>query len=351
MQEDQSNCFFNYVPGYSIYLTYRDFRTPDLSVPSLEEADVYSLKLTDKPTEVEKQSASALFERINKKNLTRDSLITLVKKNSLIKQNTIEVIKGISLNPECPTVVLSQGGVPSEKPYGLLMGYSFMRNANFPPNCICITHNPKATRRRFSFGLKNDRIPLEVIQKEILTYQHGPTIHIGDCIGAYKLLKLAADDIHKLDTLILISPYVSVKNFIKQIADSYVAPYLGNVAYPLLNSVFKWYLPNYSDTEDNLEQELEQIKNKKILIIYHVNDKQVNRGQIDTLIGKLKQNNECYLHVSSEETNKNHGAPLLNLPSISNVINAFYKKYKLPCFEEMAIKGEPLLNVAQQMAL
>ena len=228
---------------------------------------------------------------------------------------------------------------------GIVAAYTHSRDNIIPMPCVAFDH--QSDRKRFNFGQKLDQECLKTIYDTATKNNpHAKITFIGDCVGGLTTLGFIANNpetTKKVDTIVLESLTPSARGLIKQISDSYVKKYLGKYAHPILNSFFKWYLPNYKEKRDNLIKITHNITGKKIIIYHLATDTVVSSESIDELVKKLRENNDVYLVILQPEDFEGkapYHSRLTPAKKVQQTTHAFYKKYNIVHDKKLAQKGK-----------
>ncbi len=245
--------------------------------------------------------------------------------------------------------------VPGFQPQGLPQkgGGAICAYATIRENLIhspCISFDYPDTRLSANYAQTVDLQCLTTILSKIP--QDKKIVQIGASRGATVLLKhelLNKTERHPA-ALVLESPFLSLKDTVMRL----IKKTLYNIPIPsfLVLTAFNWLYPQYNAKEDNLQELLLNInKDVPIFIVHLKDDPYVSNESMFCLVNTLAQvNKEIHLLVLNDPSKKARHGKLNIMKPFQQAANAFYKKYELPCNEELATEGATLLDDAKKNA-
>ncbi len=218
---------------------------------------------------------------------------------------------------------------------------------NLINNAPCVTFDYPDDPLYFNFGQNLDVSCLKTVWNYTIRKKDNPSIvAIGDCRGGKALLNFATTRPEQLKALILMSPFISDKDLIDQIAKNHIKwlPWSNHILF----NFFKFYFPSFDPNKDDLIGKIHKIDSALPIFIGHrKNDFLVSDTSMRRLLQELKKagNKDLYLLVVSDD-NATHSriSPILDLQYAAN---AFLAAYELPHDPELAQKGQLLLEKAK----
>ena len=158
----------------------------------------------------------------------------------LINKTDKKVIvrKGIAIKPhEHDTVFICSRGYAKrdavlanddlelvKKGGGAIAAHMLFKN-NIIDDAPCITFDYPDDRAHFNFGQEIDVACLQAVwDATIAAHPNVRIVGIGDCRGAKALLSFATRHPKNLVALVLISPFVTTRDMIEQLAKNYLTP-------------------------------------------------------------------------------------------------------------------------------
>lgn len=181
--------------------------------------------------------------------------------------------------------------------------------------------------------------------------QNSKAIFIGTYRGATNLLKneLLNQTLHRPVSMILESPFFSIKDVSKQISLKcrIKFPFLANLAY----KSFCWLHPNFNPLEDNLEELLTHNKiseTTSILLIHLKDDPMVSDAAMFTIAKLLSSHNtNIHLLILEDSTKTFRHGQLQRSEKCQQVVNSFYRYYNLPHDNALATAGEHIFSTTK----
>lgn len=238
-------------------------------------------------------------------------------------------------------------GLP-QKGGGVLSAYITLRE-NFI-HTPCVSFDYPDARQSANFAQTVDLQCLDIVIRG--ASKEKKIILMGTSKGATTALKhelLNKTDIHPAG-LILESPFLCLKDTILRLIKTAIF----NLPFPsyLAFSAFNWFYPHYNPQEDNLEKLLINInKDIPIFIVHLNNDSYVSNESMFCIVKTMAaKNKNIHLLVLHDPTKKTKHGKLTVIKPFQQAVNAFYKKYDLPCNEELAQEGETVLADAKKNA-
>lgn len=353
------------------------YKTISNNQPTEEAAYVFTLQTLNKNTHNDKEKALASYglkefiQQAQQNNVPNQACIRVYAKSQQkvptwhevlgIKHNntspkeqidTILVSKGIPKLPEDCIAIFSRGFVFSNNMKdsnpreggGIRTVYTKIRENILPMPCVAFDYPDD--KKRFDLAQELNQSYLRFIYDK--TQEQNPQAKIvlmGNCVGALNILKFVNSDPKNLEAIILLSPIVSGKELIRQIARSYVEPYLGGLAHPILSSLFTFRYPNYDSKKEEEFVNVNNIRKKKILIGHVPGDKLTSDASITQLVAKLQNNNTVYFFAitPSEDASVDH-SHIAQTKKFQQIAHAFFKKCDLPHNPDLAFEGRELLE-------
>lgn len=221
---------------------------------------------------------------------------------------------------------------------------------NLVHNAPCVTFDYPDDPPYFNFGQSLDVSCLKAVWDYTTRKKDNPSIvAIGDCRGGKALLNFATTRPPQLKAMILMSPFISDKDLIDQIAKNHIKwlPWSNRILF----NFFKFYFPSFDPNQDDLMEKIHKIDPALPIFIGHrKNDFLVSDASMRRLLQELKKagNKNLYLLVVSDD-NATHSriSPILDLQYAAN---AFLAAYDLPHDPQLAQRGEGLLEKAKKTA-
>ncbi|HJZ24047.1 MAG TPA: hypothetical protein VJ201_06325 [Candidatus Babeliales bacterium] len=218
---------------------------------------------------------------------------------------------------------------------------------NLVHDAPCITFDYPDDPHYFNFGQNLDVSCLKTVWNYATRKKDNPSIiAIGDCRGGKALLNFATTRPTQLKAMILMSPFISDKDLIDQIAKNHIKwlPWSNHILF----NFFKFYFPSFDPNQDDLIGKIHKIDPELPIFIGHrKNDFLVSDTSMRRLLHELKKagNKDLYLLVVSDD-NATHSriSPILDLQYAAN---AFLAAYELPHNPQLAQKGQLLLEQAK----
>ncbi len=180
----------------------------------------------------------------------------------------------------------------------------------------------------FTFGQTRAINMLKAIYNEILNQNpNAQIVLVGDCRGAKVALEWATRRPRNLNSLVLLSPFVSAR----EISDHMGKNYLPSILRPLLYPFFKALLKKYDEKKDDLYDRLSAIDpNIPVFIAHRMNDAVISLETVESLRQHLKDaGNEKVDMIKVYDTTCKHSR-LNGNKDVQKAVNKFYKKHKLP---------------------
>lgn len=231
----------------------------------------------------------------------------------------------------------------------IIEGHMLIKD-NLIHNAPCVTFDYPDDPLYFNFGQNLDVSCLQTVWKHVTNKKNNPSIvAIGDCRGGKALLSFATTRPPQLKAMILMSPFISDKDLINQIAKNHIKwlPWSDRILF----NFFRFYFPSFDPNQDNLIERIHKIDPSLPIFIGHrKNDFLVS----DTIMKKLLQilrktgNKDLYLLIVSDN-NATHSR-ISPIPELQYAANAFLAAYELPHDPQLAAKGQVLLEKAKMVA-
>lgn len=212
---------------------------------------------------------------------------------------------------------------------------------------IFFVHNDN--RRVFNFGQDTDQANIDFIYHQAADKN---VIFHGLCRGATAILGWMQhyESSTNVRAIILESPAVSLKAACHDTGMCY-----GNSAITgvLTHALLSFYYPNYDSQKAEKQKEIEPLHIAKDVPIFIGNIKQdtvTSDKTVTTLVKELrkKSQNPIYYFICDDPTLVH--AQLSKSKTYQQAVNAFLKKYNLPCDETLAEQGKELLENARLYA-
>jgi len=214
----------------------------------------------------------------------------------------------------------------------------------------CITFDYPDDPLYFNFGQTLDVSCLQTVWNHIIHKKNNPSIiAIGDCRGGKALLNFATTRPAQLKAMILMSPFISDKDLIDQIAKNHIKwlPWSNRILF----NFFRFYFPSFDPNQDDLIEKIHKIDPALPIFIGHrKNDFLVSNTSLKNLLQMLRKtgNKDLYLLIVSDD-NATHSR-ISPIPDLQYAANAFLAAYELPHNPELAQKGQLLLEQAKVTA-
>lgn len=221
---------------------------------------------------------------------------------------------------------------------------------NLVHNAPCITFDYPDDPRYFNFGQNLDVSCLKTVWHYATRKKDNPSIVvIGDCRGGKALLNFATTRPPELKAMILMSPFISDKDLIDQIAKNHIKwlPWSNHILF----NFFKFYFPSFDPNQDDLIRKIHKIDPALPIFIGHrKNDFLVSDTSMKRLLHELKKagNQDLYLLVVADD-NATHSR-ISPIAELQYAANAFLATYELPHNPELAQRGYLLLEKAKLLA-
>lgn len=201
----------------------------------------------------------------------------------------------------------------------------------------CVTFDYPDDREFFNFGQDIDQQCLITVYSQIRQqYPAASIILFGDCRGGLSALRFIATNPASIDTLILASPFLSVRDLSDQVADNYLQP-LGKLGKKILYKFFSWWFPSYNAAKDTDISWLKKIQGKTIFIAHRLNDQVVPTHGIYHLVRILREHNVVYLFLT-HDTSFPHSR-LNGIVQFQQVLNAFLARHGCAYHQQLAMNG------------
>lgn len=221
---------------------------------------------------------------------------------------------------------------------------------NLVHDAPCITFDYPDDPRYFNFGQNLDVSCLKTVWHYATRKKDNPSIiAIGDCRGGKALLNFATTRPVQLKAMILMSPFISDKDLIDQIAKNHIKwlPWSNRILF----NFFKFYFPSFDPNQDDLIGKIHKIDPALPIFIGHrKNDFLVSDTSMRRLLRELKRagNKDVYLLVVADD-NATHSR-ISPIAELQYAANAFLAAYDLPHSPYLAQKGQLLLEKARLAA-
>jgi len=294
--------------------------------------------------------------------------IPLHKLVSMIQNNTIPSIcklrinktnqqvlvhKGIAIDAQHDTVFICSRGYAKrdtmrthdelelvKRGGGAIAAHVLFKN-NLIDNAPCITFDYPDDRVYFNFGQEIDIACLQKVwDSTIAAHPQVRIVGVGDCRGAKALLALATRHPKNLVALVLISPFVTTKDMIQQLAKNYLT-WLPK-SDKLLHAFFKCYFPSYDALQDTLLRQVHLIDPAlPIFIGQRKNDYLASDRSIHMLVDRLRAAGNNNIHLCMVSDNKATHSRIAPIVKLQQEVNQFLADYQLPHNELLAQKIPP----------
>jgi pimeloyl-ACP methyl ester carboxylesterase len=294
------------------------------------------------------------------KSIRLHKLVSMIQSNTMpstckLRINNTDkqvfVHKGIALNPQQhDTVFISSRGYAKrdtmlahdelelvKKGGGAIAAHVLFKN-NLVDNAPCITFDYPDDRAYFNFGQEIDVACLQKVwDSTIAAHPQVRIVGVGDCRGAKALLALATRHPKNLVALVLISPFVTTKDMIQQLAKNYLT-WLPK-SDKLLHTFFKCYFPSYDALQDTLLHQVHLIDPTiPIFIGQRKNDYLASDKSIHMLINRLRTAGNNNVHLCMVSDNKATHSRIAPIAKLQQEVNQFLADYQLPHNELLAQK-------------
>jgi hypothetical protein len=304
----------------------------------------------------------ALVERMQQDTMEQESIVSL---DSHDIYQGIQVQKGIVSCPDHSTLCVFSRGYASRGTFlggkpridlyqdvvtqgGGLMGAHMVIKDNLITDVPCYSFDYSDTRSSLNLGQSHDVARLKTVWEEVIDKNpQAKIIGIGDCRGSKTLLEFATEQPAALKALVLMAPFVSLKELAYHIARNYLKfPF----ADKLLYAVMRLGLPNVDLNADNLADRLPLIDpSVPVFIAHRKNDAIISYNDIKLLVNSLLTNgNPVYLLELADDAASH--SRLSHIPEFQQALNAFYARYNAPHNESLAGQGKQALDKAQDAA-
>jgi len=297
----------------------------------------------------------------NGKSLHLHTLVSLIQKKSVPAVCTMRinntdkkvvVHKGIALNPHVhDTVFICSRGyakrdivLPGDdlelvKKGGCAIAAHVLFKNNLIGNAPCITFDYPDDRTHFNFGQEIDVACLQAVWDAVLAaHPAARVVGVGDCRGAKALLSLATRNPKNLEALVLISPFVTTKDMVEQLAKNYLTwiPKSDKA----LHTFFKYYFPSYNALQDTLLSQVHLIDPAlPIFIGQRKNDYLTSDKSINTLVSRLRAAGNKNVHLCMVSDSKATHSRIAPIAKLQREVNQFLALYQLP-HNEMFIRSK-----------
>jgi len=264
------------------------------------------------------------------------------------------VYKGIALDPQQhDTVFICSRGYAKrdamlahdelelvKKGGGAIAAHVLFKN-NLIDNVPCITFDYPDDRAHFNFGQEIDVACLQKVWDTVIAvHPQVRIVGVGDCRGAKALLSFATRHPKNLAALVLISPFVTTKDMIQQLAKNYLT-WLPK-SDKLLHTFFKCYFPSYDALQDTLLRQVHLIDPAlPIFIGQRKNDYLASDKSIHMLINRLRTAGNNNVHLCMVSDNKATHSRITPIAKLQQAVNQFLADYQLPHNELLAQKIPP----------
>lgn len=231
----------------------------------------------------------------------------------------------------------------------MIEGHMLIKD-NLVHNAPCITFDYPDDPLYFNFGQNLDVSCLQTVWNHVTNKKNNSAIvAIGDCRGGKALLSFATTRPSQLKAMILMSPFVSDKDLINQIAKNHIKwlPWSDRILF----NFFRFYFPSFDPNQDNLMEKIHKIDPSLPIFIGHrKNDFLVSDTVMKKLLEILRKtgNKDLYLLIVSDN-NATHSR-ISPIPDLQYAANAFLAAYELPHDPQLAQKGQLLLEKAKKAA-